>query len=159
MNAASIGYVHHLKYLLDEGLDIHIKDTSGRTALHKAAESGRAKTVEFLIASGANINERDGWGHTALWYSRYSSVAEILLEKGADTEVRDANNDYTALHRAVANGDKELVKVLLAGGACVNSKNKCGDTPLDLAQTEEMKELLRSHGAVSGEELVKAEEE
>jgi ankyrin repeat protein len=158
MTAASIGYISHLEHLLKEGLDIHIKDTCGQTALHKAADSGREKTVEFLIANGANVNERDDWGRTSLWYTRYSSVAEILLAKGADTEARDVTTGSVALHRAAANGDKELAKVLLAGGAYVNSKNKCGETPLDMAESEEMKKLLRSHGAVSGEELREREE-
>ena len=37
--------------------------------------------------------------------------------------------------------------------ADVNAKNYWGKTPLDLAQNEEVKELLISHGAKSGKDL------
>ena len=42
--------------------------------------------------------------------------------------------------------DLEMVKLLIEIGADVNIKNKEGKTALDLADTEEIKEVLRKAG-------------
>jgi len=55
------------------------------------------------------------------------------LEKCADINVIDANNNNTPLHYAVKNNNEEIVKLLLQRGAKVNIRNDKGETPLDLA--------------------------
>jgi ankyrin repeat protein len=45
-------------------------------------------------------------------------------------------NGNTCLHRAVLNGNEEVVKALLTAGADPSIKNKMGQTPLDLIKIE-----------------------
>ena len=69
-----------------------------------------------------------------------------------------AKNKYgaTPLSVAVANGDKEIVELLIANGADVNAKTDAGETPLDWAiknKHPETADLIRKHGGKTGEEL------
>ena len=60
--------------------------------------------------------------------------------------------DGTPLHSATANDNKEIAELLIAEGADVNAKVNDGTTPLDSAKGE-IADLLRKHGAKTGEEL------
>ena len=54
----------------------------------------------------------------------------------------------------IADGQKEIVELLIAGGTDVNAKNGTGLTPLDYAKRHpEIANLLRKHGGKRGEEL------
>ena len=49
-------------------------------------------------------------------------------------------------------GQKGNIEFLIANGANINAKDETGKTPLDSA-TSELTDLLRKHGAKTGEEL------
>ena len=59
---------------------------------------------------------------------------------------------WTALHSAARRGDISIASVLLRNGAVVNAATTTGRTPIELASTPEMFELLLAHG-VSTETL------
>lgn len=86
----------------------------------EAAAANRVENVKRLLAQGADIN----------------AVKEIFKR--------------TALHIAVANGNEELVRVLIENGANVEARNFLEDTPLGL--------LCRMHqgGRKIGELLIAA---
>ena len=72
----------------------------------------------------------------------------------------NAKDDFerTALHHAVEARyvHKEIAKLLITKGADVNAKQRNGDTPLELAISNDKTEtadLLRKHGGKTGEEL------
>ncbi len=48
---------------------------------------------------------------------------------------------------------KEVAELLIAKGADVNAKDMNGDTPLDVARHPKTADLLRKHGGKTGEEL------
>ena len=50
-------------------------------------------------------------------------------------------------------GHTATVELLLKHGADINDKDKYGRTALDFARKEEIKQLLRQHGAKYGREL------
>lgn len=63
------------------------------------------------------------------------NVARLLLEKGADINIRDFNRGYTALHDAVQREDIEAIKFLIDGNADLNVRNSRQQPPLHLAVT------------------------
>ena len=75
------------------------------------------------------------------------------LAAGTDVNAKDFGFSQTGLHFAVKNGHKEIVELLIASGADVNAKDNDGETPLDFADKPETTDLLRKHGAKTGEEL------
>jgi uncharacterized protein len=83
-------------------------------------------------------------------YSDQYAISKLLLEKGADVEVRDGMGN-TALMGVAFKGLLKMANLLIVGfGADVNAQNKAGGTPLTFAATfgqYEMVELLLNHGA------------
>ncbi|WP_353279656.1 ankyrin repeat domain-containing protein [Wolbachia endosymbiont (group B) of Xanthorhoe designata] len=76
-------------------------------------------TKEFTLLMIAAEN-----GHT--------NIVEILVEKGADVNVRD-HHANTVLYLATNNGHEGIVEILLEKGANVNGKSSFGVVPLHLA--------------------------
>ena len=65
---------------------LRVGDYMGRTPLHVAAAMGQGRsleTVKELLALGANPSMTDRCGQTVLDASRTSSVARLLLRRGA----------------------------------------------------------------------------
>ncbi len=76
------------------------------------------------------------------------------LDKGVDVNAKDEFGS-TPLHPATYSGHKEVVELLIANGANVNTKDQ-GWTPLDIAiefEHSEIADILRKHGGKTGREL------
>lgn len=73
--------------------DIHTRDQSGGTSLHKAAARNRDLAfVAAHVAVGANLNAKDSASNTPLHASRPSFNPEMvltLLEPGANPAARN----------------------------------------------------------------------
>lgn len=63
---------------------------------------------------------------------RLHDIIALLLEHGAATNQGD-EDQWTALHFAVQNGDDRTVRLLLDKGAEADAREKAGWTPLHLA--------------------------
>jgi ankyrin repeat protein len=74
--------------------------------------------------------------------SRWTSAQQSPSSSASLTGAR-----AISLHEATRTGNTELVAWLLAEGAEVNAEDEKGLTPLQLAETDAMKDLLRKHGA------------
>ncbi|ESU39134.1 Ankyrin repeat protein, partial [Giardia duodenalis] len=101
------------------------RDASGRTALMIAAQGSHKEVVEAFLEHEKGM--RDNQNHNALYYalnSGHIEVAKIIIPHEDPTD----ENDVTALMRAAARGDAEMVKLLapLQKGA----KDKDGNTAL-----------------------------
>ena len=86
-------------------------------------------------------------------------VLKQQLEAGIDVNVKDKFGD-TPLHKAALNGHKVIAELLIEKGANVNviiaSGHLRGQSALDFAsvlKSTELADLLRKHGAKTGEEL------
>ena len=76
-------------------------------------------------------------------------MVALLLDKGADPNIVSTYGDgggESPLYIAAKYGMKEIAALLLENGAEVNAKNHAGKTPLDVAEKEEIKKLLRARG-------------
>lgn len=93
--------------------------TNGMSAdlsLHKAVFSGDIKAVEQMLnnSNESQINGQDIHGNTALHIATIKgnrSIIELLVKKGADTNVRNVLN-WTPTHEAISFGDFEIVKIM-----------------------------------------------
>ena len=94
-----------------------------------------------------------------IWEAARTGNVEAVkqhLAAGADVDATVEEDRTTPLHGAALNGHKEVAELLIAKGANVNAKDGFGRTPLDWAIDDnhtETADLLRKHGAKTGEEL------
>jgi ankyrin repeat protein len=112
------GSLYKVKYLLNAGADVEVKDTVGRTALMWASMHGRKEVVQVLLAVGADVEVKDNDGLTALMYASRNGckdVVQVLLAAGADVEVKDKWG-RTALMWALRYGYKEIAQMLKDAG-------------------------------------------
>ncbi|WP_341811169.1 ankyrin repeat domain-containing protein [Wolbachia endosymbiont (group A) of Oxytorus armatus] len=159
--ASAYGKFDVVKFFLDSNINIRAKDRYGDTPLHLAAQNNdKSEIVEsFLDSDANNINDRtnNGWTplHVALQGNKPSTV-KLLLGVGADIEVQDIFGEtplviatragYTdivkileqeqlgkELFTAVREYDFSRVEKLISRGANIDTKNKNGKTPLDIA--------------------------
>ena len=75
------------------------------------------------------------------------------LSSGVDINSQDPKNGYTALHLAVSNDHKLVVKLLVEKGVEVNKLNSRKQTALDLSATESTDNFLRKNGGKTANEL------
>ena len=108
-------------------------------------------SAKLLIAAGADVNTKDKWCKTPLMLAAqygHPEITKLLIDTGADVNAKD-HQGKTPLMHALDYRITETAKILIAAGADVNAKDENCKTPLDYAKTDEMKELLRKHGALS----------
>lgn len=177
--AAFAGHPAVVRVLLDSGASVEPRDRARQeSALNVVASGGyadmscpeyvtpevRLRIAKMLIAKGANVNGAADVGYfggsTPLHGaggSGHGGIARLLIQHGAAVNVaspRGMFKGYTPLHAASSYGHVALVELLLEHGANVNPKT--GDeyfkgvvTPLDLATSDEVRDLLVRHGGRS----------
>lgn len=83
MAAASRGRVEVVRLLLDRGLPLDARDSSGLTALHAAVDEGHLPVVEELVGRGASMSIRDHvYGGTATGRAGFFAAAWPSEAKG-----------------------------------------------------------------------------
>ncbi|XP_046581195.1 LOW QUALITY PROTEIN: uncharacterized protein LOC124288671 [Haliotis rubra] len=91
--AARVGDIASLNWLVEQGTNLNHKDIMGRTPLHEAAQMGHTECIQFLLASSADPNDVDWRGSTALHYACMSgqiqSVNALLQNERTVPNVKD----------------------------------------------------------------------
>ena len=109
------------EFLLTHKIDVDRQDRStGKNALHLAAGSKDEKMadlVKMILKAGGEINAQSegGDGFTALHEAASignTGVVRVLLDAGADTDVKDGMLKRTALALATKRGHEEVVTLL-----------------------------------------------
>jgi outer membrane protein assembly factor BamB len=88
--------------------------------LWDAAGRGDVATVRRLIEEGVDVNAKTRYGATALFFAADKAqlgVATLLLEKGADPNVKDTFYGATPLNWAMNHDATEVVLLLVQKGA------------------------------------------
>ncbi len=135
MTTISLGHIHLLEVLLDNGIYIDAQNSIGLTALMRAIVENNTEAAELLIARGANLELADNFNNTALMLAAgegNSKAIKLLINKGVNIDAKNSLQ-YTALITAAGNGYIEVVEILLRNGAKVDIQNSEGSTALFLA--------------------------
>lgn len=120
MAAAFHSHWRLCQYLVEQGADAnHVDPETGETPLHAATSANRAATdlvVQVLLDAGANPN------------------CATLKDRETGSFMRDVRTkSETPLHRAAAFCGGDVIRMLIAAGAVIDSRDQNGDTPLSLA--------------------------
>uniref|UniRef100_A0A8C6DSF3 Ankyrin repeat domain 31 n=1 Tax=Moschus moschiferus TaxID=68415 RepID=A0A8C6DSF3_MOSMO len=140
--------ISHKPEMKTSGIDK--RNATGESRLHLAARRGHLSLVKALIKSGADVNLKDNAGWTPLHKAAskgWSDVIVELLKAGANVNCENVDG-ILPLHDAVANNHLKAAEILLQHGADPNQKDEKQKTALDEADDENMKELLKSYGAI-----------
>ncbi|KAI5816000.1 ankyrin repeat-containing domain protein [Pyronema omphalodes] len=166
-----------MRLLLEGGADTGARDNDGWSSLHYATRYGHAEDEVLLLKERARIElekpfhmQHRFWdydllhfpgfrgrgSHCIIWsyfdglgINEAKAIIQMLLEKGADIEVRD-NNGFSPLCRAARDGKVGMVQLLLEKGADPECHCNCGRTPLAWAarmENEGVVQLLLEKGA------------
>jgi len=134
------------------GVDVHAANKRGRTPLHIACETGGSALLIALSKSKVGIdasvrNPVDGKTslHVAVKRGDLKVVRELLERFENELNARSATLT-TALQYAVYNDQTSVAQLLIEVGANVNVVTQNKLTPLDLATSKRMKELIISYG-------------
>jgi ankyrin repeat protein len=131
VEAALYGKIDTIEKALLEGYKADALDPDGRTVLMYAAFNGQTKIVQKLIDAGANVNAQDKTGSTALMFAAsgpYAETVQLLLDSGAKIDTIDSGEHFSALMWAAAEGQADVVKLLLKHKADFTLKDVDGDT-------------------------------
>ena len=116
-----------VRYLTNEGANIHTKTKYHYTALQIAAKRGYLQIVQHLVKCGAKINFENLYHHsplTSACLNGHVHVAQYLIKKGAKLHKNILHNFY----------DKaQVTTLLIENGANLNTINRQGETVLHLA--------------------------
>ncbi|XP_032891563.1 ankyrin repeat domain-containing protein 11 isoform X2 [Amblyraja radiata] len=140
---------------------VNKRNERGETRLHRAAIRGEARRIKELISEGADVNVKDFAGWTALHEAcnrGYYDVAKQLLAAGAEVNTKGLDDD-APLHDAANNGHRKVVKLLLKYGGNPHQSNRKGETPLKVANSPTMVNLLLRKGSCSSSDESSTEDE
>ena len=114
-------------YLLNQGADPNLAARNGDTPLILAARVGFDTAVDWLLSMDARVNEKNRAGETALIAAvqqRRGGVVKVLLEHGADPDITDSAQGYSARDYAKRDTrNRDLLKMIEATGPRARAKN------------------------------------
>lgn len=134
--AALNGDAGQINLLIGGGTDVNLKDPEGRTPLMYASYNGHEAIIRKLVEKGADVNMQDLYGRSALMMASsgpYPAAVKYLLEHGANPNLVDKEEHFTALMYAAAEGQLDVIKILLANGADPEMKDIDGDDAVKFA--------------------------
>ena len=151
------GHLDVLKYLLNEGADIHavtsishnlLNIKNSANALHVAAYHGRAECVLELLNHGLNpyvLTQEDELPiDLAIMKGQYDAV-EAMLDYGMDMDFLNSH-EFPPAFLAVLKDQVEILRLLVRYGADVNARSMFSTAPIFRVQSAEAVEALVEFG-------------
>jgi ankyrin repeat protein len=129
--AAGNGNLSRIDELIEAGVDINARGTSGATPLYWALRNRSG--FEHLLERGADpnvvFNDGDSILHTTV-NMRDNRFLALALAHGGDPDLRATSRDQTLLHEAASWEGKDKVALLLEAGADIDAQRSNGETPI-----------------------------
>jgi len=136
--------------LLKAGADINARDDGDSTALHHNVNTHGISTpvnaydiekvTELLLKSGADVNAIDSFGYTPLALASENPCnigsIRLLLNSGADLDIKNHEEGSTALMRAAWCDNVEIAEELIKAGCDINAQDDEGSTALAYCANE-----------------------
>lgn len=135
-----------VRILLANGAKVDVADPYGRTPLHSGMCRAAVGIVGRLLEKGAKVDAIDHYGETPLHLAAsFQGMPRLTPPLGLALRILDEGGEAA---EELKEDDRrcnipETVALLLAYDADTSIKNKKGQTPIDVAQTEEIRELIR----------------
>ena len=118
LRAAKAGDLPAMKLLLEHGADPLLAPT-------------RSGITPLMAAAGLGTAEQDTTGRAKTEQQAIEAI-QLLLDRGIDIDAQ-ANDGQTAVHGAAMQGFDEVIRFLASKGAKLDTPDKDGFTPLDVA--------------------------
>ena len=133
MHATRLGNTEVVEYLLAQGANPLLRNTSDLGLLHLAVLSDNVLTIKAVLSTNLDINARcTVLGITPLLFCLAQGkleAANYLLAMGADENLK-SKDGLTALSAAAISGNVAAIEMLLERGHNPNSRDGCDKTPL-----------------------------
>ena len=133
MHAARCGNTKVVEYLLAQGANPLLRNTSDLGLLHLAALSDNVLTIKAVLSKNLDINAMcTVLGITPLLFCLTQGkleAANYLLAEGADENLK-TKDGWTVLSAAAMSGNIAAIEMLLKRGHNPNSRDGCDKTPL-----------------------------
>ena len=133
VRAASVDSEDAVEMLLSLEADPNTSNSNGDTPLIIACIRGNIRIATLLLQACADINQLNNVGNTALMEACLSDtplndLVRLLIEYGADINIKETKYQRTALMDAAQYGHTSIVQYLLEQGAPVNTQDVNGET-------------------------------
>jgi len=103
-----------IKYIVEHGADVNIKNVVGMSSLFVTTYLQNIKLIRYLLHKGADINTKDNNGITPLIIASLGNnlnIVKLLVKRGSNVNIR-SNDNYTALEMAQSKGNDDIVEYL-----------------------------------------------
>ena len=140
--------------LLSNGADANELDDFHDTPLHLAIQKGNCEIIQLLLDYNADINAFQTWKsplHVAI-IQNDRKATKILLKNGANPNLTSNPHDlrFIPLHIGISIQHFDIVELLIAYNADLNSKDQIGNSPMHKAflyNDTQLSKILLKNGA------------
>lgn len=142
------GHMKASQFLLKQGANPNTVNNLGETPLHQAADNSQYKLAELLLQFHSDPNLQQNDGDTPLHHAAFrgdSKMVELLLKNQADPNLQNFMFGRSPLHYASDCGHSDSVVLMMEFGGDIYLHDRQGKTPLSLAQTEELREIMDNY--------------
>lgn len=146
---------------IPELLESRLNECDNITPLHRAAGWNHLEVARWFLDEGARVDATDNSDriplHNAAQYGHIEMI-DLLIESGSDINKKD-HLGYTPLHVAATNRTYTACLRLIELGADIDAKCYAGKIPFELAEADDVKEVLKPKALRHRVELIPSSSE